>query len=605
MYHNYIMKFIIEKIEYLRKQLKHWQYTYHTQNVSEISDTEYDIFLEELNQLESNYPFLSSQNSPTQCIGSIPHSGFRYIQHHIPMLSLNSVINQSQLLLFDKRIKNRLLHNCDKVITYCCELKLDGIAISLLYKQGKLIQASTRGDGNIGEDITKNVYTIQSIPKYLINDTHSITKKLPHFLEIRGEVFISKSCFVKLNHTLLQQGKKIFSNSRNAAAGSLRQLDSNITALRPLSFYCYSISDYIGKEMLPNSHRKRLLLCKNWGIPVNNYIQLVHGIDEALKFYNYIKKIRLNLECSIDGVVIKVDSCVDQNTLYHNLKAPNWAVAYKFPAESRFTKLNKIIFKVGRTGLITPIAYITPIIVDNVIIKKVNMHNINEIKRLGLMIGDIVRVQRSGDVIPKIVEVVLSKRSHNFMDIELPKFCPICKSILKPYKDTSSTLRCMAKLTCSAQLKASLVHFVSRKAMNIRGMGEKIIGQLVDKNLISTPLDIFYLNKEKLLKLDRFGLKSANRLLQSIDLSKKTTLSNFIYALGIPNVGQAVSKSLAITYKNIENLIESDLQTLLNLMYVGEIVAVDIYHFFKNPNNLKNVQALIHPDVGMQWIDVV
>lgn len=597
------MQSIIKKAKDLRKQLKRWQYAYYVQNISEVSDEKYDLFLEELRQLELDYPFLSYQSSPTRCIGSMPQVGFCQVHHYIPMLSLNSVVTKSQLLLFDKRVRNKLSDDV-QVIIYCCELKLDGIAISLLYKQGQLIQASTRGNGSIGEDVTKNVYTIKSIPKVLTSNNQDLNKKLPYFLEVRGEVFISKSCFVKLNQKLLNQGKKIFSNSRNAASGSLRQLNPNVTALRPLSFFCYSISDYIGTKSLPNSHQQRLLLCKNWGIPVNNYMQLVQGIEAASSFYDHIKQIRSDLTLDIDGVVIKVDNCIYQNKLNYSSKYPNWAIAYKFPAESKYARLNKIIFKVGRTGIITPVAYIDPITINNVIIKKVNIHNINEIKKLKLMIGDIVRVQRSGDVIPKISEVMLSKRSNHTQIIILPSLCPICGSVLKPYKHQSSVLRCMAKLTCLAQRKAMLEHFVSRKAMNIRGISTKIINQLIDRNLVSAPVDVFYLNKNKLLTLDRFGSKSADQLLKSINFSKRITLSSFIYALGIPHVGETVSKNLSITYKNIENLITADLQSLLNVKCIGKVIAISIYNFFKNSNNLKNVQDLIHSNVGIQWISV-
>lgn len=600
------MKSICKRIQDLKRKLKNWQYRYYTENISEVSDEEYDFFLEELRQLELKYPDLVFRDSPVQCVGSNPQGGFRKVRHRVPMLSLNSIIDKSQLLLFNRRIQCKLQSSV-QLITYCCELKLDGVAVSLWYKYGKLIRASTRGNGNIGEDVTENVYTIPSIPKCLIKGKGNFSKKLPHFLEIRGEVFISKSCFIQLNRSMVEQRKKVFSNARNAASGSLRQLNPNITAARPLSFYCYEISNYTGGEVLSNSHWERLLLCKKWGIPVNRYIQLASDVDSVLKFYDYVKKIRSSLECDIDGVVVKVDNCMYQNQLHYGSIAPNWAVAYKFPSKSKSTRLNKIIFKVGRSGLITPIAYVTPVIIGNVVIKKVNMHNCNEIKRLNLMVGDLVRVQRSGDVIPKISEVILSSRQSSYSSsniVEIPRFCPVCGSVLISYNNESFILRCTNKLMCLAQRKAALEHFVSRKAMNIQGMGGRIISQLINKNLISAPVDFFYLDKEKLLSLDRFGSKSADRLLQSIAFAKKTTLSNFIYALGIPNVGEMVSKILSVSYRNMESLIAADLESLLSLEYIGEVIATDIYKFFKNSNNLKNIRALMHPDVGIQWVDL-
>lgn len=595
------MQSVNKKIKNLRKTLSQWQDIYHIHNESVVSDEQYDALLEELRQLELNYPNYNIQNSPTQNIGNIPQSGFRKIHHKIPMLSLNSIIDQTQLFLFDKRIKHRL-HNNTQKISYCCELKLDGVAISLLYKYGKLIQAATRGDGQIGEDVTKNAYTIASIPMYL-DTSHN---KLPDLLEIRGEVFILNSCFEKLNKTMFNKKNKLFSNPRNAASGSLRQLDANITALRPLSFCCYGISDYIGSIILPNSHWERLLLCSKWGIAISQYTQLVDNIQDVVQFYDDINKIRSSLDFNIDGVVIKVDSCINQNQLSYNCKAPNWAIAYKFPTELQVTKLNKIVFRVGRTGLITPIAYIDPVIIGSVCIKKVNIHNISEIKRLKLTIGDTVLIKRSGDVIPKIIKVIFSNRinSVKFTEIEIPRCCPVCGSVLKGLKHKSLVLYCTAKLTCIAQRKAMLKHFSSRKAMNIRGMGDKIIDQLVSKDLIFTSVDLFYLNTEKLLHLERYKMKSINKLLRSIETAKQTTLSRFIFALGIPNVGEAAANHLAIAYKTIENLIAADLSSLSNLQHIGKIIALDIYNFFKNPNNLKNIQALIDPAIGITW-DIV
>lgn len=590
------MESVNQKIQNLRKKLLKLQHTYHTKNESEVSDEEYDNLLVELRRLELSYPNFSIKHSPIYNVGSDPTDGFRKIRHQIPMLSLNSITDKSQLFLFDKRIKNKL--GGVQKMTYCCELKIDGIAVSLLYKKGKLIQAATRGNGKVGEDVTKNAYTIASIPMYLKSKNCS---KLPYLLEVRGEVFILKNCFNRLNQFMLKKKNKLFSNSRNAASGSLRQLNANVTASRPLNFCCYSISHYIGEDLLPNNHWKRLQLCHNWGITVSNYMQLAHNIDDILKFYDYIKRIRSNLAFNIDGVVVKVNNCVYQDQLSCGIKAPHWAIAYKFPAESQITKLNKIAFQVGRTGLIIPIAYINPIVIDNVCIKKVNIHNISEIKRLNVQVGDSVLVTRSGDVIPKIVKVVSSNCKNICKYVEIPQFCPICGSVLKSWKHKSLVLYCTAKLTCLGQRKAMLQHFASRKAMNIRGIGNNVINQLVNKSLISVPVDFFSLNKEKLLSLDRYGTKSIDRLLRSITLAKRTNLSRFIYALGIPCVGEVTAHHLAVTYKNIDNLIVADLYSLSHVENIGPSVASNIYDFFRNAGNLKNVQDLIHPNIGIRW----
>ncbi|ADV33890.1 DNA ligase [Candidatus Blochmanniella vafra str. BVAF] len=595
------MKIIEKRIKKLIKKLRQWEYAYYLKNESETSDEEYDKTLQELRQLEFEYPCLITENSPTKFLGKILENNFRQVYHRAPMLSLNSVMNKSQLLLFNDRIEYKLRdNNQNKSIIYCCELKIDGVAISLLYKSGKLLKAATRGDGKIGEDVTKNVRVVSSIPECLRKNDGM---QLPYLLEIRGEIFISKLCFLKLNQKILKSGNKPFSNARNAASGSLRQLNPNITASRSLMFYCYGISYYVGADELPNSHWDRLQLCLKLGIPINDHIQLVNGVDKVLKYYDHITYIRSNLKYDIDGIVVKVDNCVFQKKLGYGTRAPHWAIAYKFPAESKLTQLNDIIFKVGRTGLITPIVYIKPIVINNVVIKKVSMHNVNEIRRFNLMFGDTVLVQRSGDVIPKIVKVILSKRTNDMKVITLPQFCPVCGTLLITSNCRSSVLRCPAKLICLAQRKSMLKHFVSRKAMNIHGMGEKVINQLVDKNLVFSPVDFFYLNRENLLfNLDGYGVKSVEKLLRSIDLAKHTTLANFIYALGIPNVGESVANSLAVKYKTIEKLISADFQSLSTLQYVGDSIAFTIYSFFKDPINLKNIKDLINPDIGIRWI---
>lgn len=590
-----------KKIQDLMKKLSYWEYLYYIKNDSPVSDEQYDATLKELYVLEKNYPELVSNDSSTQRVGGGVQNGFAKVSHKIPMLSLNSVIKKSQVILFDKKVKAKLYGN--GVMSYCCELKIDGIAVSLLYKKGRLIYAATRGDGRVGEDVTSNVLTIHSIPVVLKNNNDSLSR-LPYLLEVRGEIFISKLCFFKLNKMVIKKGHKPFSNPRNAASGSLRQLNSNITATRPLSFYCYGVSYVFGESKnFPDSHWKRLQMCKNWGLPIDDNVRIAYGVDDILEYYSYILSVRSDLACNIDGIVIKLDSCKHQSRLSYGSKAPNWAISYKFPVEIKFTKVLDVIFQIGKTGVIIPVAYLEPIRINNVVIKKVSIYNISELRRLGLMIGDTVSIQRSGDVIPKILEVIVSQRSHCCVkSIKIPLVCPVCSSVLKLWRN-GSMLCCVAGLTCLAQRKAWLKHFSSRKAMNIHGMGSKIIDQLVDQNLVKVPVDFFNLDKDKLLSLDRYNVESAERLLSSVEQSKKVTLARFIYALGIRNVGEVIAKNLAFEYKMIENLITADFQSLSNLKYIGKTVASDIYTFFKNSDSLKNVKALINPAVGIKFID--
>lgn len=586
----------------LVRKLRHWEYLYYIENKSVVSDEQYDAALIELYQLEQAYPNLNIENSPTKRIGGTFKRNFSQVSHKTPMLSLNSAIQASQVESFGQKVKMKLGNNY--MISYCCELKIDGIAISLIYKKGKLISAATRGNGIIGEDVTKNICTINSIPMFLKKSDDNLDK-LPYLLEVRGEVFISKLCFFKLNEAVIQQGYKPFSNPRNAASGSLRQLDVNITATRPLSFYCYGISYCFGELKLPDSHWSRLQMCKNWGMPISDHIYIVNDINSVLEYYSYISAIRSNLKFVIDGIVIKVDNCEYRDILGYGSKAPNWAISYKFPAEIKFTKILDVIFQIGKTGAVTPVARLEPIVINNVIIKKVNIYNVNELKRLGLMIGDTVCVQRSGDVIPKILKVVVSDRFyHHVKTIEIPRFCPVCNSVLQ-LRSGGAILCCVAGLACLAQRKAWLNHFASRKAMNIRGMGNKVIDKLVDQNLVMFPVDFFRLNKNQLLGLKGYNIESAERLLRSVEISKKVTLTRFIYALGIRHVGEAIAKNLAFEYKIIENLIEADFQSLSSLKCIGQVVAVDIYYFFKNLDNLKNVKDLIDPVIGIQFDAII
>lgn len=597
------IKHVKKKMRDLIRKLRVWEHFYYIENESIVSDIQYDIVFMELQRLEQIYPHLIAKDSPTQCIGGTFQKDISQILHKTPMLSLERVTCIDQLMLFDQRVKIRL-NNDYKMLSYCCELKIDGIAVSLLYEQGNLIYAATRGNGKFGEDVTKNICTIKSVPMCLkVNNKH--LNKCPCILEVRGEVFISKLCFANLNATVVQQGYKPFSNPRNVASGSLRQLDAKVTANRSLSFYCYGVSFCSEDVNLPDSHWKRLQICKNWGFSIDNHIHVVDGISATLEYYSYVSSIRSNLGFNIDGIVIKVDNCKYQDRLGCGIRAPNWAVSYKFPAKENFTKVLDVIFQVGKTGIITPVVYLEPIVIDDVIIKKVSVYNIKALKKLGLMIGDIVCVQRSGDVIPKIVKVITSKRANNHVkSIVIPKCCLVCGSILKFWRD-GSVLYCTAGLACLAQRKAWLRRFSSKKAMNIRGMGYRIIHKLVDTKLVTVPVDFFHLDRHELLGLKGYNIISIDRLLRAIEDSKTVTLARFIYALGIHGVGEVMAKSLACEYKTIENLIEADFESLSNLKYIGKIVAGDICSFFKNSNNLKNVKDLINPIVGITFNSIV
>ncbi|URJ24991.1 NAD-dependent DNA ligase LigA [Candidatus Blochmannia ocreatus (nom. nud.)] len=592
-----------KKAKKLKQKLRYWEYLYYVKNEPVVSDEQYDAVLLELQRLEKIYPYLVTDDSSTCRVGGMPQKSFKKIRHKIPMLSLNSVIEESKLIFFDKRIKKNLHSTCD--ITYCCELKIDGLASSLLYKNGKLVYAATRGDGIIGEDITKTARVIPSIPICLQNyNCVNFNNTFPNILEIRGEVFISKESFLKLNEIKVQKGEKIFSNARNAASGLLRQLNSDVKLTSFLSFYCYGIGYFSGKLDLPDSHWKRLQLCRSWGFPVSEHIFLYSKIDQILAYYSNMKIIRSDLHFNIDGVVIKVNSCLFQNKLGCGSKAPNWAIAYKFPPVIGLTKVRRVAFQVGRTGIITPIAYIDPIVISSVVIRKVNIHNINSVKKLGLMIGDTVRIQRSGDVIPKILDVVMSKRTNYAKSIEFPYLCPECGTkIIARYH--TSILRCNAGLSCLAQRKAMFRHFVSRKAMNISGIGSKIIDQLVDKKLISTLSDLFVLKKHELLALNRLSMLSIERLLTAIESSKKVTLARFIYALGIYNVGESIATNLALSYKKFENLVTADFESLSSLEYIGPIIAENIYYFFRDSDNMKNIKKFFEPSIGINLYSII
>ncbi|WMY94884.1 MAG: NAD-dependent DNA ligase LigA [Arsenophonus sp.] len=578
-----------KKIKILKEQLLHHAYRYHVLNQPIISDQKYDKMMEELKKLEFLYPEFITSDSPTQRVGGLALRSFKEVHHEIPMLSLDHVFDESNYLAFNKRVHSYFKN--DLQLGFCCEPKLDGVAVSLLYKNGKLIQAATRGDGKIGENITNNIRAIVCIPMQLKG--HNI----PEIIEIRGEVFMTHESFKQLN----KEGgcyQKIFSNPRNAAAGSLRQIDASITAKRVLHFFCYGFGIFLGKE-LPNSQYESLIQFKRWGLPISDKIKFCQNSQEVLEYYHQILDARLGLGFDIDGIVIKVDSLELQKKIGFIARAPRWAIAFKFPPQEEMTVLNDVKFQVGRTGIVTPIARLAPIKIAGVTITHATLHNADEIKRLKIRIGDTVVIRRAGDVIPKIINVVIKCRPSNSKKVVFPTYCPACGSYLERIEG-QVRIRCISGLICSAQRKRTLRHFVSRSAMNIRGMGKQIINQLVDKNYVNTVVDLYRLNVEILSKLKRIGLKSQRNLMDSLEKSKRTTLARFIYALGIQEVGLATANNLAAYYSSLELIIKADMKSLKKVQDIGEIVARNIINFFCDQKNLNVVNELVY-ELGINF----
>ncbi|MGJ0625934.1 NAD-dependent DNA ligase LigA [Xenorhabdus bovienii] len=587
------MENIIEKINKLRATLRHHEYLYHVMDAPEIPDAEYDRLMRELKVLEEQHPELITADSPTQRVGAAPLTAFEQVRHEIPMLSLDNVFDEESYLAFDKRVRDRLKDSRDLV--FCCELKLDGLAVSLLYEDGELVQAATRGDGTTGENITANVRTIHAIPLRLKGNN------IPARVEIRGEVFIKQGGFEKLNDEARRKGNKVFANPRNAAAGSLRQLDPRITAKRPLTFCCYGVGVLEGGE-LPASHYERLMQFKQWGLPVSDKLKLCQGTQQVIDFYHNIEQQRPILGFDIDGVVIKVDSLELQETLGFVAKAPRWATAFKFAAQEQMTIVRDVEFQVGRTGAITPVARLEPVQVAGVIVSNATLHNADEIERLGLRIGDTVVIRRAGDVIPKVVSVVQDKRPAESQEVIFPEYCPVCRSDIERVEG-ESVARCTGGLFCGAQRKEALKHFVSRRAMDVDGMGEKIIEQLVDKEYVKTPADLFRLTAGKLTGLERMGPKSAQNVIDALEKSKKTTFARFIYSLGIREVGEATAVNLVSYFATLEKLRAADIEALIAVQDVGGVVASHVVNFFNELHNQTVIDDLID-NIGIHWESV-
>lgn len=587
---------VTEQLTSLRNLIRHHEYCYYVLDAPEIPDSEYDKLIKQLQNIEQQYPNLITIDSPTQRVGGTPLAQFASIKHELPMLSLDNVFDESSFIAFNKRVKDRLHYNEKEQVEYCCELKLDGLAVSILYENGKFSKAATRGDGTTGEDITANVRTIKTIPLVLIGEN------IPARLEVRGEVFMTHKGFAKLNADAEKRNEKVFANPRNAAAGSLRQLDPKITARRPLSFYCYGVGIIEGSS-LPDTHYDRLMQFKAWGLPVSDKVEKQQGAQAALDYFKKIGEQRMSLDFDIDGVVIKVNSIALQNELGFVARAPRWATAFKFPAQEEVTQLNKVDFQVGRTGAITPVARLEPVSVAGVIVSNATLHNSDEIARLGIREGDYVTVRRAGDVIPKIVAVILDRRPADTKEIVFPTHCPICGSLI--VRDEGQAIsRCAGGLICPAQRKEALKHFVSRRAMNVDGMGDKIIEQLVDKDYVKTPADLYKLNLPTLCSLDKIGEKSANNLLNALNASKNTTLSRFIFALGIPNVGEVTAENLVNQLGNLSAIENASLEQLQTVNDIGVVIAESIIDFFQEPHNRNVIEQLTSEEINIHWQDV-
>ena len=579
-----------QQIDKLRQDLRRYEYEYHVLDNPTIPDAEYDRLFHQLKALEAEHPELITADSPTQRVGAKPLSGFAQIRHEIPMLSLDNAFSDEEFYAFVKRIEDRLIR-LPEPLTFCCEPKLDGLAVSILYVNGVLTQAATRGDGTTGEDITANIRTIRNIPLQLLMDNP------PARLEVRGEVFMPHEGFERLNQQALEKDEKTFANPRNAAAGSLRQLDPKITSKRPLVLNAYGIGIAEGVD-LPNTHYDRLQWLKSIGIPVNPEIRLCNGTDEVLDFYRDIQNKRSALGYDIDGTVLKINDIALQEKLGFISKAPRWAIAYKFPAQEELTRLNDVEFQVGRTGAITPVAKLEPVFVAGVTVSNATLHNGDEIERLDIAIGDTVVIRRAGDVIPQIIGVLHDRRPADARPIIFPETCPVCDSAIVRIEG-EAVARCTGGLFCAAQRKEALKHFVSRKAMDIDGVGGRLIEQLVDRELVHTPADLFKLDLTTLTRLERMGAKSAENALASLEKAKNTTLARFIFALGIREVGEATALNLANHFKTLEALQNADLEALQQVPDVGEVVANRILAFWHEPHNVAVVNDLIAQ--GVHW----
>ena len=585
-----LMKFVQEKINTLRKKLNKHNYHYYVLDDPHISDSEYDDLLRQLDILETENPELITLDSPTQRVGADPLPEFKTLTHTIPMLSLANAKNKDELIDFDERIKRWL--KTDDNIEYMGEPKLDGLGVEVVYENGVFTHGSTRGDGTTGEDITLNLRTIRSLPLKLREENFP----LPNLLEVRGEVFITKKGFKDLNIFREKNSEPIFANPRNAAAGSLRQLDSSVTSQRPLSVFFYQLGAVEGISF--RSQDEFIGCAKKWGFPINPHVKRLNGIDESILYYKEMELIRNSLPYEIDGTVLKVNSFHDQNILGTRSRSPRWAIAGKFKAQQATTVILDIEVQVGRTGAITPVARLKPVEISGVIVSNATLHNKDEIEKKDIRIGDTVFLERAGDVIPKVVKVVMEKRPTESLPFIFPHKCPVCdQSLFKPKEE--AIYRCQ-NVSCLAQVKGRIQHFASKNAMDIEGLGKRIVEQLVDEGLLKSVDGIYFLKKEDLIKLEGMGEKSTNKLLDSIAHSKNTTFSRFLYALGIRNVGEHLSKVFAKEFKcDFNNFMKASMEKLGSIQEVGPIVADGVIRFWESSKNHSVVSTCFSAGIAL------
>lgn len=571
----------------LRHAIADHDHRYYVLDDPRITDAEYDALLRELIALEAAWPSLQEADSPTRRVGGRAASAFEPLRHREPMRSLDNAFDDADLADFDRRLRERLEV---AAVAYVVEPKLDGVSVNLVYDNGVLVRAGTRGDGEVGEDVTANLRTLRSVPLRLTGDA------VPRSIEVRGEVVIRRADFQRLNNDRLAAGERLFANPRNAAAGSLRQLDPAVTARRPLTFFTFGVGACDGE--LADSHHAMLEQLRSWGFRVSNAVQLVDGVEGCLAAYRDLLARRDQLDFDIDGVVFKVDQRAQQQALGYTSRAPRWAIAYKLPAQEARTRVRNILASVGRTGAITPVADLEPVAIGGVTVARATLHNLDELRRKDVRVGDLVLLRRAGDVIPEILSADPDARPTDAQPWEMPSTCPVCGSeVLR--LDGEAEHRCQGGLYCSAQRVGALRHFASRSAMDIDGLGERLVTQLVAHELVHTPADLYHLQHAQVAGLERMGDRSADNLLAAIDRSRNTTLARFLYALGIRHVGLVTARALADAFGDLSPLIDADEETLIAVRDVGPVVAQSIAHFFAEAHNREVIKALI--DAGVHW----
>jgi DNA ligase (NAD+) len=578
-----------QRVERLRADIERHNYRYHVLDDPEVPDAEYDRLMAQLRTLEQEHPELVVPESPTQRVGGAPVAGFAAVRHQLPMLSLDNAFARDDVIAFDRRVRERL--ETEGEIDYACEPKLDGLAVSLTYRDGALAIAATRGDGAVGEDVTHNIRTIPSVPLRLAG------KSWPRLLEVRGEVFMSIEGFRAMNSRALERGEKAFVNPRNAAAGSLRQLDPRLTASRPLEIFFYGAGIVEGRN-LPDRHSRILDQLRDWGLRTSPESRVVSGVEGLLKYYEDIGRRRAKLRYQIDGVVYKVDLIASQRELGFVARAPRWAIAHKFPAEEEMTRVRAIEWQVGRTGALTPVARLEPVFVGGATVSNATLHNIDELHRKDVRVGDTVILRRAGDVIPEVVRVILEKRPPRTSAVRLPDKCPVCGSDVER-EEGEAVARCTGALVCRAQLKESLRHFASRRALDVEGLGSKLVDQLVDDGKVSNAADLYRLTAGELAELERMGQKSAAKLIESLERSKDTTLARFLYALGIRDVGESTADALARHFRTLDALRTATVEEIEEVPDIGPITAAHVHAYLAEKRNAAVINALVK--LGVKW----